>query len=155
MNLQVIAGLVTLADKGYQGSTYAKIRYKGKNKPDSQKQANKARAKLRAPGTAVPATPSAAWSSTQVCQPRSPRAAGPRASAYAARDDARSETVIVCTCQWPASLRTSVSSVTSTTRPSSSVSNMTWRACPAPAATFLPVGRQPRKPLEAASPCAF
>src|SRR5258708_10774803 len=27
------AGLVTLADKGYQGSTYAKIPYKGKNKP--------------------------------------------------------------------------------------------------------------------------
>jgi DDE superfamily endonuclease/Helix-turn-helix of DDE superfamily endonuclease len=44
------AGLVTLADKGYQGSTYAKIPYKGKNKPDSQKQANKAHAKLRAPG---------------------------------------------------------------------------------------------------------
>jgi hypothetical protein len=42
------AGLVTLADKGYQGSTYAKIPYKGKNKPDSQKQANKAHAKLRA-----------------------------------------------------------------------------------------------------------
>ena len=44
------AGLVTLADKGYQGSTYAKIPYQGKNKPDSQKQANKAHAKLRAPG---------------------------------------------------------------------------------------------------------
>ena len=44
------AGLVTLADKGYQGSTYAKIPYKGKNKPDSRKQANKAHAKLRAPG---------------------------------------------------------------------------------------------------------
>ncbi len=44
------AGLVTLADKGYQGSTYAKIPYKGKNKPDPQKQANKAHAKLRAPG---------------------------------------------------------------------------------------------------------
>ena len=41
------AGLVTLADKGYQGSTYAKIPYKGKNKPESQKQANKAHAKLR------------------------------------------------------------------------------------------------------------
>ena len=39
-----------LADKGYQGSTYAKIPYKGKNKPDSQKQANKAHAKHRAPG---------------------------------------------------------------------------------------------------------
>jgi DDE superfamily endonuclease len=44
------AGLVTLADKGYQGGTYAKIPYKGRNKPESQKQANKAHAKLRAPG---------------------------------------------------------------------------------------------------------
>ncbi len=33
------AGLVTLADKGYQGSTHAKIPYRGKNKPESQKQA--------------------------------------------------------------------------------------------------------------------
>ena len=44
------AGLVVLADKGYQGSTYAKIPYRGRNKPDSQKQANKAHAQLRAPG---------------------------------------------------------------------------------------------------------
>jgi len=44
------AGLVVLADKGYQGSTYAKIPYKGRNKPESQKQANKAHARLRAPG---------------------------------------------------------------------------------------------------------
>jgi len=44
------AGLVVLADKGYQGSTWAKIPYKGRNKPDPQKQANKAHAKLRAPG---------------------------------------------------------------------------------------------------------
>jgi hypothetical protein len=44
------AGLVTLADKGYQGSTYAKIPYRGKNKPESQKAANRAHAKLRAPG---------------------------------------------------------------------------------------------------------
>ena len=44
------AGLVTLADKGYQGSAYAKIPYKGKNKPESQKQANTAHAKLRSPG---------------------------------------------------------------------------------------------------------
>ena len=43
-------GLVTLADKGYQGSTYAKIPYKGKNKPQSQKGANKAHARLRSPG---------------------------------------------------------------------------------------------------------
>ena len=44
------AALVVLADKGYQGSTWAKIPYKGRNKPESQKQANKAHAKLRAPG---------------------------------------------------------------------------------------------------------
>ncbi len=44
------AGLVVLADKGYQGSTYAKVRYKGKNKPESQKAANRAHAKLRSPG---------------------------------------------------------------------------------------------------------
>jgi hypothetical protein len=44
------AGLVTLADKGYQGSSYAKIPYRGKNKPASQKEANRAHARLRAPG---------------------------------------------------------------------------------------------------------
>jgi len=44
------AGLVTLADKGYRGSTYAKIPYYGKNKPESQKAANRAHARLRAPG---------------------------------------------------------------------------------------------------------
>jgi hypothetical protein len=44
------AGLITLADKGYQGSTWAKIPYRGKGKPESQKQANKAHAQLRAPG---------------------------------------------------------------------------------------------------------
>jgi DDE superfamily endonuclease/Helix-turn-helix of DDE superfamily endonuclease len=44
------AGLVTLADKGYQGSTYAKLPYRGKNKPESQKQANRAHARLGAPG---------------------------------------------------------------------------------------------------------
>ena len=44
------AGLVALADKGYQGSTWAKIPYKGKNKPEPQKEANRAHAKLRAPG---------------------------------------------------------------------------------------------------------
>jgi len=44
------AGMVTLAGKGYQGSTYAMIPYKGKNKPERQKEANRAHAKLRAPG---------------------------------------------------------------------------------------------------------
>ena len=41
---------MTLADKGYQGAAHAKIPYRGKNKPESQKQANRALAKLRAPG---------------------------------------------------------------------------------------------------------
>jgi hypothetical protein len=44
------AGLVTLADKGYQGSTWAKIPYRGKNKPEPQKEANRSHARLRAPG---------------------------------------------------------------------------------------------------------
>jgi DDE superfamily endonuclease len=41
-----------LADKGYQGSTYAKLPYKGRNKPQAQaqKDANKAHAQLRSPG---------------------------------------------------------------------------------------------------------
>jgi hypothetical protein len=44
------AGLVVLADKGYQGAAHAKIPYKGKNKPESQKEANRAHARLRSPG---------------------------------------------------------------------------------------------------------
>jgi len=44
------ARLIVLADKGYQGSTYAKLPYKGRNKPEAQKQANRAHAKLRSPG---------------------------------------------------------------------------------------------------------
>ena len=44
------AGLIVLADKGYQGSAHAKIPYRGRNKPESQKAANRAHAKLRAPG---------------------------------------------------------------------------------------------------------
>jgi hypothetical protein len=31
------AGVIVLADKGYQGSTYAKVPYKGRNKPQSQR----------------------------------------------------------------------------------------------------------------------
>jgi DDE superfamily endonuclease/Helix-turn-helix of DDE superfamily endonuclease len=44
------AGLVALAGKGYRGSTWARIPYRGKNKPEPQKEANRAHAKLRAPG---------------------------------------------------------------------------------------------------------
>jgi hypothetical protein len=43
-------GLLTLADKGYQGSTHARVPYRGKNKPEPQKEANRTHAKLRAPG---------------------------------------------------------------------------------------------------------
>jgi hypothetical protein len=60
------AGLVILADKGYQGSTYAKIPYRGKNKPESQKQANAAQAKLRSPGERANAHP-------RIAEPRGKR----------------------------------------------------------------------------------
>ncbi len=43
-------GLVTLADKGYQGSSWAKVPDKGKGKPEPQKEANRVHAKLRGPG---------------------------------------------------------------------------------------------------------
>jgi hypothetical protein len=45
------AGLITLADKGYHGAGEHLITpYRGKNKPESQKQANRAHARLRSPG---------------------------------------------------------------------------------------------------------
>lgn len=46
------AGILTLADKGCQGAeaTVVITPYKGKNKPESQKQANRSHAKLRGPG---------------------------------------------------------------------------------------------------------
>jgi DDE superfamily endonuclease/Helix-turn-helix of DDE superfamily endonuclease len=44
------SGLVVLADKGYTGAgDHVRIPYKGKNKPASQKAANRAHAQLRAP----------------------------------------------------------------------------------------------------------
>jgi hypothetical protein len=46
------AGILSLADKGYQGAETAVVitPYKGRNKPESQKQANRSHAKLRGPG---------------------------------------------------------------------------------------------------------
>ena len=45
------AGLITLADKGYHGAgEHVLTPYRGKNKPESQKQANRAHARLRSPG---------------------------------------------------------------------------------------------------------
>ena len=44
-------GLLVLADKGYQGAGPAILTpYKGRNKPEPQKQANRSHAKLRGPG---------------------------------------------------------------------------------------------------------
>lgn len=46
------AGIITLADKGYQGAraSVVIVPYRGRNKPESQKQANRSHAKLRGPG---------------------------------------------------------------------------------------------------------
>jgi hypothetical protein len=44
------AGLLTLADKGYQGTPHARTPCKGRSKPESQKLANRAHAKLCSPG---------------------------------------------------------------------------------------------------------
>jgi hypothetical protein len=45
------SGLVVLADKGYVGAgEHIRVPYKGRNKPASQKDANRAHARLRAPG---------------------------------------------------------------------------------------------------------
>jgi DDE superfamily endonuclease/Helix-turn-helix of DDE superfamily endonuclease len=44
------AGVLTLADKGYHGAVHALTPYKGKGKPQSQKDANRAHAQHRAPG---------------------------------------------------------------------------------------------------------
>ncbi|NVI86340.1 transposase family protein [Actinomadura sp. BRA 177] len=45
-------GILTLADKAYQGAEASVVitPYKGRNKPESQKQANRSHAKLRGPG---------------------------------------------------------------------------------------------------------
>ena len=64
------AGIVTLADKGYQGSTWAKTPYKGKGKPESQKEANRAHAKLRGPGKGQ--TPSSRHGTSSVSSAAAP-----------------------------------------------------------------------------------
>ena len=43
-------GLVPLGDKGYLGEDCIRTPYRGRNKPASQKEANRAHARLRAPG---------------------------------------------------------------------------------------------------------
>jgi DDE superfamily endonuclease len=45
------AGLIVLADKGYHGAgDHIHVPYRGRNKPASQKDANRAHAQLRSPG---------------------------------------------------------------------------------------------------------
>jgi hypothetical protein len=44
------SGLVVLGDKGYLGEDTIRAPYRGRNKPASQKDANRAHARLRAPG---------------------------------------------------------------------------------------------------------
>lgn len=52
------AGLIVLADKGYIGAgEHVLTPYRGRNKPASQKVANSAHAKLRAPGERANAQP--------------------------------------------------------------------------------------------------
>jgi hypothetical protein len=43
-------GLLALGDKGYPGEEHIRTPYRGRNKPASQKDANRAHARLRAPG---------------------------------------------------------------------------------------------------------
>jgi hypothetical protein len=78
------AGLVTLAGKGYQGAAHAKIPYRGKNKPESQKQANRAHAKLRSPGERANAQLKT-WRILRKlrCCPRGPPSRWPEAAARA------------------------------------------------------------------------
>ena len=45
-------GLVVLGDKGYLGEQHIRTPYRGRNKPASQKDANRAHARLRAPARA-------------------------------------------------------------------------------------------------------
>jgi hypothetical protein len=43
-------GLVVLGDKGYLGQEHIRVPYRGRNKPPSQKEANRAHARLLGPG---------------------------------------------------------------------------------------------------------
>jgi hypothetical protein len=63
------SGLIALGDKGYHGYDETRERvttpYKGKNKPDSQKDANRAHARLRGPGERANASSSTGASCTK------------------------------------------------------------------------------------------
>ena len=48
---ELATGLIVLADKGYHGAgEHIRTPYRGKNKPESQKAANRAHVQLRSPG---------------------------------------------------------------------------------------------------------
>ena len=67
------AGLITLADKGYQGSAYAKIPYRGKNKPESQKQANRRTRNSAHPASArTPSSRPGEFSASSAAAPGAP-----------------------------------------------------------------------------------
>src|SRR5262245_32433221 len=57
------AGLIALGDKGYHGydesGDHVITPYKGRNKPESQKDANRAHARLRGPGARASSSPGA------------------------------------------------------------------------------------------------
>jgi hypothetical protein len=76
------AGLVTLADKGYQGTTWAKVPYKDKNKPEPQKEANRAHAKLRAPASRQTRSSRRGTSSTSSAAAPGEPGKSPRPSTY-------------------------------------------------------------------------
>jgi DDE superfamily endonuclease len=76
------AGLVTLADKGYRGSSHAKILYIGTNKPQSQKEANRAHARLRASGERANAQLKPGESSASSAAAPGVPASSPRQSTY-------------------------------------------------------------------------
>jgi hypothetical protein len=104
------AGLVTLADKGHQGSSYAKIPYRGKNKPASQKEANRAHAKLRAPGERANAQLKTwKFSGSSAAAPGAP-ASSPRPSTYCrcARHNQDGKGSVNSTCNIEAALSKAV-----------------------------------------------
>jgi hypothetical protein len=76
------AGLVVLADKGYQGGTHAKIPYRGRGKPESQKQANRPPRSSGHPASAR--TPSSNTGTSYVSSAAVPGApaSSPRPSTY-------------------------------------------------------------------------
>ena len=70
------AGLITLADKGYNGAgDHVRTPYRGRNKPASQKDANRAHAQLRSPASApTPSSRTGASCANSAAAPGAPLA---------------------------------------------------------------------------------